>query len=231
MIQHGDQYQRFWTDCTLVVREPLPTGRPIPAASEVILPRETGTSAEPLVPVDGPRVAGQPVYSESGWKNSHAQVVVRSMVRDLLAEAASHLPPRFGLAVADGWRPLSLQEDLYTEAYQDPDLPPGFVSLPDPRPEHAPPHVTGGTVDCTLSYDGTALALGTGFDVFSAASRTDSYELQPGTVRSLRRMLYWTLVDAGFVALPEEWWHYEYGTRRWSAVRGQPVLFGPTSPF
>ncbi len=230
MRRHGDRYLQFWTDCTHVAMEPLPEGRPIPHSGDVVLPAESGMDTDPLVPVDGPRVVGQAVYAASGWEASHPQVMVRSQVRDRLIQGAVLLPDRFGLSIADGWRPLELQQALYDDAYADPDLPPGFVSLPDPRPDHAPPHLTGGTVDCTLTYDGTPLALGTGFDAFTPDAWTDAYEPHPGRVRELRRMLYWTLVDAGFVSLPWEWWHYEYGTLRWSAVWKTSVLYGPASP-
>ena len=45
--------------------------------------------------------------------------------------------------------------------------------------------------------------------------------------RDLRRWLYWSMTEAGFVVLNCEWWHFEYGTRRWGAIRGNDPLFGP----
>ena len=39
--------------------------------------------------------------------------------------------------------------------------------------------------------------------------------------RDLRRLLRSVMWDAGFVQLDCEWWHFENGTRLWSAVRGK----------
>jgi D-alanyl-D-alanine dipeptidase len=73
------------------------------------------------------------------------------------------------------------------------------------------------------------LALGTGFDDFTTAAHADSYEHSPGLVRDLRRMLYNRMRAAGFVVIACEWWHFEYGTRRWAALCGREPLYGPTS--
>lgn len=153
---------------------------------------------------------------------------------------AEALPDRFGLAVLDAWRPLELQHDIYDSAYADPDLPPGFVSLPSADPSTPPPHLTGGTVDVTLTLDGHALRLGTEFDDFTDRARADALEPElrrHPTVgeprwaeRELRRILYWAMRSAGFVVIDCEWWHFEYGTRRWAALTGNAPLYGPAQP-
>jgi hypothetical protein len=74
--------------------------------------------------------------------------------------AAESLPRGFGLAVFDAWRPLAL-----------------FTAEGDP-----PPHLTGGAVDLTLSWQGTPLALGTGFDDFSSRAAADVFEKYQGYV-------------------------------------------------
>ena len=33
-------------------------------------------------------------------------------------------------------------------------------------------------------------------------------------------------VAQGFVIFDREWWHFEYGTRRWPAITGQPAHYG-----
>jgi D-alanyl-D-alanine dipeptidase len=134
------------------------------------------------------------------------------------------------LCVFDAWRPLPLQAELYDAVYGHPGLPPGFVSEPNPDPTTPPPHLTGGTVDCSFTLDGIPLGLGTGFDDFTASARSDALESVPGTDRELRRWLYWTMHDAGFVLLDCEWWHFEYGTRRWGAITGHTPMFGPAAP-
>ena len=37
------------------------------------------------------------------------------------------------------------------------------------------------------------------------------------------------MTAAGFVVFDGEWWHFEYGTRRWGAVTGNAPLFGPAA--
>jgi len=147
-----------------------------------------------------------------------------------LTAAVESLPPRWGFAVFDAWRPLALQQELYTAAYSDPDLPPGFLAEPSTDPATPPPHLTGGAVDLTLTVDGVALALGTGFDDITTMAGAARLESRPGPAREARRMLYRHMHDAGFIIFEGEWWHFEYGTIRWSAITGHPPLYGPTSP-
>lgn len=193
-------------------------------------PRVTEPSAEPLVEIAHPRIAVLDNYHRAGWHHARAGAWLRTSARDRLVAAADGLPDRWGLCVFDAWRPLSLQAELYDAAYADPGLPPGFVSEPDPDPASPPPHLTGGTVDISLTLDGIALGLGAGFDDFTDRARADALEAEPGADRELRRWLYWTMRSVGFVVLDCEWWHFEYGTRRWAAITGQRPLYGPAEP-
>ena len=147
-----------------------------------------------------------------------------------LGTAADSLPDGFGLAVFDAWRPLALQAELYDAAYGVPGLPEGYVAEPIADPRTPPPHVTGGVVDLTLTFDGIPLALGTGFDDFTPRAAAGALEHEPGVERQLRRLLYHTMHDAGFVVLDCEWWHYEFGTRRWAAITGNEPRYGPAAP-
>ena len=78
--------------------------------------------------------------------------------------------------------------------------------------------------------DRRLLALGTDFDDFSADAHTGALESEPGVARELRRLLYRTMHDAGFVVLHCEWWHFEFGTRRWAAIRSEQPRYGPAVP-
>ncbi len=102
---------------------------------------------------------------------------------------------------------------------------------PDPDPRRPPPHLTGATVDLTLSFAGTPLALGTGFDDFTARAHADALEDEPGVERDLRRLLLHAMHAAGFVVLDCEWWHFEHGTRYWAAITGHEPVHGPASPL
>lgn len=217
----------FVTELDLIIdeHEPLPT-----LIEPAEFPRVENPLSDPLVSVEHPRVVALRNYHLAGWDEALEGTWLRASALERLGHAADSLPDRFGLCVFDAWRPLSLQAELYESAYADPGLPPGFVSPPDTDPAAPPPHLTGGTVDCSLTIDGTPLGLGAGFDDFTDRARADVLEDQPGPNRELRRMLYWTMQRAGFVVLDCEWWHFEFGTRRWAALTGNEPLFGPTAP-
>ena len=165
-------------------------------------------------------------YWHAGWEESFPEMRLRSGAADALYAVAEGLPERFGLAVFDAYRPLALQAELFDAAYADLALPPGFVAEPWEDAATPPPHCTGGTVDCTLTIDGIPLAIGTDFDDFSDLAHTRAFETTPGPDRELRRMLYRHMRAAGFIVLHCEWWHFEFGTRRWGAIRGQQAFYG-----
>lgn len=181
---------------------------------------------EPLVRVTHPRICVLAPYLQAGFPHALADAFVRSGVADRLRAAADSLPDDFGLAVFDAWRPLSLQRALYDAAYTDPSLPAGFVAAPSTDPTTPPPHLTGGTVDVTLTWQQYPLALGSSFDDFTDAAHAASCEPFPGRARDLRRLLHATMRHHGFIVLDREWWHYEIGTRRWAAITGAPAWYG-----
>lgn len=196
------------------VPELAPAGIGVPATSD---------DREPLVEIDAPRVTTLPAYWLDGAPAAYDTVYARASAVDALRDAASQLPPRYGIVVLDGWRPPTLQTWLYEAAYADPALDPGYVTPPARDPARPAPHTTGGTVDVTLTYDLVPLALGTPFDAFTPAAHLCAFEASGADplVRDLRRLLYWTLRTAGFVGYPQEWWHYELGTCRWAALTGR----------
>lgn len=187
---------------------------------------------EPLVALVGDRITLLNSYLRAGWPHATTQQWLRAQTLDRLRDAAEALPDEFGLAVFDGWRPLELQQELF-DANEDPGVDSEvwtMVAPPSADPATPPPHLTGGTVDLTLTWRGQPLALGTDFDDTTPQAELDAYEHTPGAVQALRRLLFHTLRDAGFIALKEEWWHYEYGTRLWSGITGAPTMYGPAAP-
>lgn len=208
-----------------------PAQQPMPELIEpATFPRVTQPVDEPFVEIAHPRIAVLGNYYKAGWMNARAGTWLRRSALERLVVAAEGLPERWGLCVFDAWRPLPLQAELYDAAYSDPGLPPGFVSEPDADPATPPPHLTGGTVDISFTLDETPLGLGAGFDDFTPRARANALEGEQGIDRELRRWLYWTMRSAGFVVLDCEWWHFEYGTRRWGAITGNEPLFGPGMP-
>jgi zinc D-Ala-D-Ala dipeptidase len=205
------------------------------------LPAFLDTSGDPIDPLLG---ADEPLeliahrririlsnYWHAGWELAHPAMQLRTEAHARLCAAADALPERFGLAVFDAYRPLFLQAELYDAAYSDTMLPEGFVAEPIADRSTPPPHSTGGTVDCTLTIDGIPLALGTDFDDFSDAAWAGALESTQSPDRELRRLLYWTMHAAGFVVLHCEWWHFEFGTRRWAALTGQPSRYSRADPI
>ncbi len=185
---------------------------------------------DPLVPLEVRGVRTLGCYFHAGWTHARPVTLARSGVVDRLGRVNGSLPDGFGLAVFDAWRPLDLQAELHAAAYGDDRLPPGFIAEPDPDPTRPPAHLTGGAVDLTLTWRGAPLALGTGFDDFTPAAHALAEESRPGPVRDLRRLLTAAMRSQGFVVLDLEWWHFEWGTRRWAAVRGGSVHYGAAQP-
>jgi len=91
--------------------------------------------------------------------------------------------------------------------------------------------VTGGALDTTLRLRGSGepLYMGGIFDDPSEVSHTACFERKLGNsgngaeallvsdIAALhnRRLLYWSMTEAGFVNYPYEWWHFDLGTQLW----------------
>lgn len=179
-----------------------------------------------------------PLGGPGGWPGTEDRMWVRSGVLERLTAAAGRLPDGFGLALYDTWRNPSTVRALYEHFYgPHSTLAPGFLADPD-DPNVVAPHTTGGAVDVTLTWQGTALALGTVFDDFSSAAHLRSMEhlagdlARPGSLAAnLRRLLHHHLAEQGFVAMVEEWWHVSWGDQDWAAANGLPAArYGATSP-
>lgn len=201
------------------------------------VPGVTDPADQPLVldPTDDPlvrlveaeRLRIVPAYLE--LPGGAPFLLAREEVADRAVRASKMLPTGFGLAVLDAWRPLVLQQHLFDVAYANPDLPEGFVTPPSADPETPPPHLTGGTLDVTLTWRGVPLSLGTDFDDFTETAHVAALEGTMDPSRDLRRLLFWTMQAAGFAPIWCEWWHFEFGTRRWAAANGTDPLYGPAT--
>lgn len=210
---------------------PVATAIP-PLVPEAAALRRSATATdcgEPLSDVSGTGITVLHSYTRAGWRNAVGRQRLRTAALTRLRHATSVLPPGFGIAVFDAWRPLALQRELFEATGAGSDEA-DFVAPPSEDPAAPPPHLTGGAVDLTLSWRGTPLALGTTFDEFTDLAAARAFEITPGPVRTLRRLLYHVLRGQGFVVLAEEWWHFEFGTRLWSALTGRPSRYGPAAP-
>lgn len=208
-----------------------PSGGQLPLVGD-----DADGSDEPLIEIRHPRVRVLGSYFHSGWPHSLPEAFMRQGAALRLVNAVNDLPDGFGLAIWDAWRDPRLQSELYELAYADGTLAPGFVNPPAADPATPPPHATGGTVDLTLTWQSVPLNLGTGFDEFSDRAHARSLEGvgddDPLAMsRDLRRLLRSVMWRAGFVQLDCEWWHFENGTRLWSAVRGKAPRYLAASPY
>jgi D-alanyl-D-alanine dipeptidase len=155
------------------------------------------------------------------------------------------------LHVFDAWRPRAVQAHFFDTwlpaelRRRRPDLTGAafdeererYWARPTADPASPAPHSTGGAVDLTIAWeDGEPLFMGSLFDDPSVISGTDYFETRADNVsteeaRANRRILYWTMIEAGFANHADEWWHYCWGDQMWARRTGQPAaLYGLAAP-
>lgn len=176
-----------------------------------------------------------PVYADAGIRGAIRTCYLREAVIARLAQAGKNVAKSgYTLQVLDGWRPPAVQQALYDDIFRQLTLrhpedneaerhhrTRHFVSQPSILPERPSAHLTGGAVDVTLTRDGVAVDMGSGFDEPSHRSYTDAFEKGDSTIRERRRVLYHAMLDAGFTNLPSEWWHYDFGNQNWAYCSGK----------
>lgn len=186
------------------------------------------------------------VYAEQGIAGAMDTCYLREQVISRLARAARHIADTgLQLVILDGWRPPAVQQALYQAIFRQVCADhPGedqaalhrrtreFVSPPSEEAHRPSPHLTGGSVDVTLS-DGTGklLDMGSAFDEPTPRSYSDAYEKLDSPIRERRRLLFSAMTTAGFTHLPSEWWHFDYGNQNWAYYSGQShAIFGAIAP-
>jgi D-alanyl-D-alanine dipeptidase len=105
-----------------------------------------------------------------------------------------------GLKVWDCYRPMAVQRILWQ-------------ILPDERyvanPKKGSHHNRACSVDVTLvDSQGKELQMPTGFDDFSPRAHHHYKDLPDQVIRN-RELLKGLMEKAGFISLPDEWWHYD----------------------
>lgn len=216
---------------------PAPVSRKAPAAAFV---------NEPFVHVqESEKIHLKMMYPLLGMDNGEKECWMRQTVYEMLQKAAEALEPGYRFVIWDAWRPFALQKELFVkyrvniikdfhlEGMKEEEqvkFISRFVADPVQNRNSPPAHTTGGALDLTLEKDGKKLDFGTGFDAFTDRTETIYYETHDESeeIRDNRRMLYHVMVQAGFVNLPSEWWHYEYGDQNWSMHTGRPALYQGT---
>lgn len=101
------------------------------------------------------------------------------------------------------------------------------------------PHATGAAVDLTLIFSETRqpLFMGGIFDDLTEDAWTDGFERREASsmsdeeAQANRRLLYWTMTEAGFANNPTEWWHYSWGDQLWARLGGHGAAhYGACDP-
>ena len=180
-------------------------------------------------------------YYKQGIPGAYKDCYARVSVVERLLKAENLLPNGLHLKVYDAYRPICIQQRLwnYYRQYLKNEYPElndkeldyktsFFISRPSYNTEQPSLHNTGGAVDLTLvDNNGKELKMGTKFDEFSDKAWTNHFEQysEDIEVRDNRRILYWTMLEAGFTNLPSEWWHYDYGTKFWAYFNNETAKY------
>lgn len=203
---------------------------------------EISSSDEQLISLRERGLIVKSQYNQQGIPGSYSDCYARETVADMLVKAQHSLEGSgYSLVIWDAYRPICIQQRLWNFYRQDiKNNNPGlgdveldfktrfFVSKPSYDVKHPSLHNTGGAVDLTLcDENGDYLDMGTKFDEFSGKSWTNHFEEieQDDKVRDNRRLLYNTMIEAGFTNLPSEWWHYDYGDKFWAYFTENEAIY------
>jgi D-alanyl-D-alanine dipeptidase len=150
---------------------------------------------------------GQNVYGD--FRSCFLQETAAKMI-GRAAEITSRDHPGWKLRIYDCLRPRSVQRKLWEVVKGTSKQP--YVA----NPETGSIHNYGFAVDLTLEDErGEVLDMGTSFDDFSPLSEPQREERflkeKKLSNRQLqnRKLLRATMIEAGFIQLPLEWWHYD----------------------
>ena len=199
---------------------------------------EAGLAVAAAGPV-APGVWSRSEYRRRGYAQALDDVLLQPDLLDRLRRAGARLAQDagHGLLLLDGWRPSTLQRELYEEYAAEAAQTTGLTGeklrayvarfVTDPERQDPPPaHATGGAVDLTLCDPATGAPrdLGGDFDELTSRSEPDHYaaaaDAEGQAFHALRVLLRDALAAEDLVQLPTEWWHFEYGTALWAEARG-----------
>jgi D-ala-D-ala dipeptidase. len=202
-----------------------------------------GFTRSKMVQIEGyPEFVIDLQYPKMHFKNAVNKCYVRAELLERLKIARGFLPKGYTFKIYDGWRPMKLQEELYEaysaliiDRYNLDTLPEGekgkilsgYISPPVHDRDNPPVHTTGGAIDLTIvDSDGNELNMGTAFDEFSDKAHTAYFEnTDEEEIKRNRRLLYYSMINAGFTNLPTEWWHYDYGDKFWAYYNKTKTLY------
>ena len=154
---------------------------------------------------------GRDLYSpfDCAWLHRDAAAALESAVADLAVRAPGH-----SFLVLDALRPQRVQQQLWDA------LDGTGLQIYLANPARGSIHSYGMALDITiLDPQGAELDMGTGFDDMTALSHPALEEqfLASGQLSAAqlanRRLLRGAMLDAGFLGIDTEWWHFDCGDR------------------
>jgi D-alanyl-D-alanine dipeptidase len=147
-----------------------------------------------LVYATSNNISGRPIYRRPICLLHHdAEACLRQAV---------HLAAKSGckLKIFDAFRPHEAQVELWETAVDK-----LYVADPDIGSNHT----RGTAIDLTLvDENGVELDMGTDFDHMTSLSHHFSDQVSEGA-QANRLLLLNIMQQAGFLPIPQEWWHYE----------------------
>ncbi len=121
----------------------------------------------------------------------------------LVRVARSLRPQNLFLKIWDGYRPMSVQQEMW-DAVQDE----RYISNPAVNKGR---HTRGTAVDLTLvDTKGKELEMPTAFDAFIPEAAADATTGLSQKAIDNRTLLQKAMLAHGFILLPSEWWHFDY---------------------
>ncbi len=137
---------------------------------------------------------GQVIYSFTDAYLRYGTVRKLMAVQEKLAEQG------LCLKILDAFRPVEAQFKLW-EAFPDPNY------VANPNKGHSS-HSKGNAADVTLVYaDGSEVNMPTAFDDFSGLADRDYTDADPDAAANAL-LLETVMLDCGFTAYSNEWWHF-----------------------
>ena len=156
---------------------------------------------------------------------------LRKSVYEKLVEASEKLPDGYCFQVMSAYIPISLQQDVWNGKWWKVSKRYWYIWWALPKnikerlvrkysayPKKGAPHNTGGAVDVAL-VDKNKNLISVG-GIFGSADETahTRYEKITDEEKKNRSILYYAMIDVGFVNQPFEWWHYSYGDKTWAVL-------------
>jgi D-alanyl-D-alanine dipeptidase len=188
---------------------------------------------EPLVPI----VENKKLILLKGHK--FLMPVLRKSVSNFLTQASQNLPNGYKLLIVTAYRPLWMQKKLWrARLWQMAKRYPLKIIFNYSKwkrevgkytsPPGGSSHQCSAAVDVTLiDGNGNLVDMGTALTDFGEKVNTYSEQISDKQKEN-RKILYDTMIKAGFINYPLEWWHYSYGDRMWAAYSEKmECIYGP----